>query len=92
MTCYTPNGEKFPCERYASNNVSSLGGITFEECSVCDYSKVCERGCLYQNNSIGINLNLCEIYKCIFDEVIRLNNRLKNNLLWKQIVRNLDRG
>lgn len=92
MTCYTPNGEKFPCERYASNNISSVGKLSFEECTTCELEKVCEKGCLYQNNTLGINLNLCEIYKCIFEEVINLNRRLTNNLLWKQIVRNLDRG
>lgn len=87
--CYSPEGEKFPCARYATNNEKEVGSLVFEECSGCKLESFCEKGCLYQNNKSGINKNLCKIYECIFEEVVELNYRLKTNLRWKQIVRNL---
>lgn len=88
--CYSPSGEKYPCERYATNGKKSVESSKFEECLKCDISSVCEKGCLFLNEQKGINKNLCEIYKIIFEEVIDLNHRMKNNKSWKKIVTNLD--
>lgn len=89
---YMPNGEKFECARFGTNKTKCLYNV-FRKCEKCDIYDICEKGCLYDNQLIGSPSDeLCKLYHVIYEEVIKLNNRLKNNGQWQDTVMGLLKG
>jgi len=84
IVCYNPDGNTYPCERYANENTKSPDNFmtVMDQCNSCQWGKVCERGCLHQRLLHGTNENLCKMYGVIYTNIAWLAEELKDDSIW----------
>lgn len=73
----TPDKQISPCERFLRDDLTitklSYKNDVLNPCDTCSIRDYCDRGCIYEQlKNNGPIPELCDIYKIIFSEVIRL--------------------
>jgi len=82
--CLMPDGRTGFCARMCTEGdlTNPDGTGLYDKCEDCEIKLVCEQGCYHMVKQHGIDHNLCEIYKTMFNEAIGLNHRLKSDGYW----------
>lgn len=89
--CVFPDGRVGFCARMCTggNFATEFGeyGDYYSECVNCDITSLCDKGCLVViDGQKGMNKNLCDIYRVMFGEVIRLNHELSDDMVWSNNI------
>ena len=95
------SGEFFACARFASKNAfkytsnlnykeifNQLDPYNYDKCKKCEIFHFCNQGCVFsqlRNNNEPIP-SVCDIYKFIFKEMVRMVHELKDNETFIRIV------
>lgn len=84
--CLMPDGSTGFCARMCTENdlTNPDGTGLYDKCESCEIRLVCEQGCYHIVKQEGIDDNLCEVYKTMIEEAIRLNHKLRDDMVWKK--------
>ncbi|WP_408098555.1 radical SAM protein [Peredibacter sp. HCB2-198] len=79
-----------PCNRFKDDN-SMIAKIPeyklMKECESCDVKNYCKKGCLFENiKNEGPIVELCDIYKHIYSELIRMVKELNGNSTFREYM------
>ena len=96
-----PNGEFYPCARFASKKFMKidddfsfeywqnvLDPRTFDKCANCDLYQVCNTGCTYsqiKNDNKPLD-SVCELFHMIEEQSQRIVDELKDNKTFQNIL------
>ena len=83
--CLMPDGQIGFCGRTCSDGdfTFDFDDSLYKDCINCEINVFCQKGCWSDiNNQKGLNKNLCEIYKIMVHETIRLNHELVDDIVW----------
>lgn len=88
MVALMPDGRSFPCARFGTSDYLSNEDDLFKECNSCYLNNYCDKGCYHQAVlNKGPLSSVCELYKIVFDHVVKLNRLLKGDIIWQQLVK-----
>jgi radical SAM protein with 4Fe4S-binding SPASM domain len=90
-TTLMPNGEEPLCYKmYASDVVDDYDVDVYKKCHTCSIKTFCEKGCYEQALKYGEPIEeICNLYKIIFRETARLDQRLSHDEEYTEFVRSI---
>jgi len=77
------------CNRFKDQQMTDQIGKykKMDECESCSVKNFCRKGCLFENiKNKGPIAEICEMYRHIYGELLRMTKTLKDNESFKKIV------
>lgn len=91
LKCYMPDGREYPCARFGTNaEQDDFKNYSYESCKKCDIDAFCDKGCFHQVSKYGLLKEVCEINRIVITRVVEVNNILKNNKRWKEVIKQIE--
>jgi sulfatase maturation enzyme AslB (radical SAM superfamily) len=89
LICLMPDGSTGFCALKCTNGDYTLPSDydeLYQNCGGCEITNFCAKGCyemVRQND--GVDENLCDLYKFLLSQTIKINNSLKGNMVWRKL-------